>query len=96
MIKVCKVCGKEFIAKGAKKYCSKECALSVKYYKTKNQNKETLCWECKNACGKCSWSKNFVPVKGWEALPTKIKGSFESETVIDSFLVINCPEFIRG
>lgn len=29
--------------------------------------KQTLCWDCTNATGACSWSANFTPVKGWDA-----------------------------
>ena len=25
------------------------------------------CWYCTKACGRCSWSKNFTPIKGWVA-----------------------------
>lgn len=55
----------------------------------------TLCWECANAAilG-CSWSKNFTPVDGWDAVPTKIKA--ENSRYIDSYCVISCPEFVRG
>jgi hypothetical protein len=54
----------------------------------------TLCWSCENACKKCSWSKNFIPVPGWKAIPTKIFVSEHSATpYIDSFDVYECPEF---
>ena len=44
---------------------------------------ETLCWGCAKACGGgCSWSKDFVPVKGWDAKETR-KG----------YLVTSCPQF---
>lgn len=55
------------------------------------KEKNTLCWECDKACGKCSWSQNFTPVLGWEATPTKVyqtKGVYQ-----DSFLIHKCPEF---
>lgn len=51
----------------------------------------TLCWRCGNACAKCSWSKDFTPVEGWVAIPTKVKDSHEG--TIDSFLVLKCPQF---
>lgn len=52
------------------------------------QNKnETLCWYCEKACGNCSWSKNFTPVEGWKADPTKV------QETIDSFVVHECPKF---
>lgn len=42
---------------------------------------KTLCWTCRKAYGKCSWTEvdytkkgwpiRFEPVKGWNAIPTK-------------------------
>ena len=46
----------------------------------------TLCWYCGKSCrGGCSWSKEFKPVKDWEAI--KKDGSY---------CVILCPEFERN
>lgn len=50
----------------------------------------TLCWKCQNACGKCSWSARFEPVKGWKAKETIINNYYRS---IKSYEVINCPDF---
>lgn len=36
-------------------------------------NKPTLCWSCAKACKKCSWSRNFEPVEGWEAEKTTLQ-----------------------
>lgn len=46
------------------------------------QEHDTLCWGCEKASGRCSWSKKFVPVEGWKAIPTT-----------KSFDVYECPEF---
>lgn len=60
---------------------------------------DTLCWGCEKACGRCSWSKNFVPVPGWKAIPTKIfqytrgQGGNHYRYHTDSFDVYECPEF---
>lgn len=58
-----------------------------------------LCWDCNKACGGCSWSRDFTPVHGWKAEPTKII-SYTSSGVgkkrrfyVDSFAVYECPEF---
>lgn len=51
---------------------------------------DTLCWKCKNACGNCSWSKFGVPMKGWVAKETKIKGYLGK---IKSYIVYDCPEY---
>lgn len=50
---------------------------------------ETKCWSCKNACGNCSWSKEFKPVDGWIATKTFLINENE-----DSFIVHKCPEYI--
>ena len=47
--------------------------------------KDTICWDCANACGKCNWTKDFTPVEGWEFIPGKN----------DSKIVTYCPEFVR-
>lgn len=53
-----------------------------------------LCWDCEKACGRCSWSKNFTPVPGWKAIPTKIQADNHSKyTHVDSFDIYECPEF---
>ena len=48
----------------------------------------TLCWKCGNACGGCRWSRDFEPVPGWVAVPTRI-GHYG----LESFLVMRCPQF---
>lgn len=32
---------------------------------------ESICWNCVNACGKCSWSSELKPVDKWKATKTK-------------------------
>lgn len=55
----------------------------------------TLCWTCAKCGGLCSWSKNFTPVEGWTAIPTKIQASqyMHKNNTIDSYDVYECPEF---
>ena len=59
------------------------------------QSKATLCWRCANACGKCSWSANFQPVKGWRARKTIIKADKYEQwhKEISSYIVYDCPLF---
>lgn len=52
----------------------------------------TLCWYCNKACGGCSWSQAFKPVKGWKATKAKIKQGLNDYA--DSYHVIECPEFV--
>lgn len=54
------------------------------------ENNDTLCWYCNKTCGRCSWTKSFIPVKGWEAEQTFIK---TQNTFDSSYLVKSCPEF---
>ena len=49
------------------------------------------CWTCKNACGGCSWSREFIPVDGWTAEETHIKSNVGYE---ESYKIIKCPEYI--
>lgn len=95
MTKICPVCKKKFEGKGAKKYCSLVCSSSIVYYSRKGVRNETLCWRCKNACGNCSWSAFFHPVKGWNAKKTKIKVSSEQLHETESYIVKSCPQFIK-
>lgn len=88
--KICSVCGKVITKSKRTKYCSKVCANKANQACLEEQRKKrqkrrilSLCWDCQNACGGCSWSRCFEPVAGWEAKPSE-----------DSFFVINCPQFI--
>ncbi len=55
----------------------------------------TLCWDCRKACGGCSWSSypDYEPVAGWTAIGTKIR--MNSNVYAQSYIVIACPEFDR-
>jgi hypothetical protein len=55
--------------------------------------RETLCWECARATGGCSWSREFIPVKGWKAKKTKIKDE-RYYRYYSSYLVLKCPLFV--
>lgn len=54
--------------------------------------KEQLCWSCKKATGRCSWSRNFTPVEGWDADAVRLNVSKKYENV-GSFFVKGCPEY---
>lgn len=90
VVKNCAYCGKKFYSRGGD-YCSKQCR-SAKRKEREDENGQ-LCWNCKNACGGCSWSKCFKPVEGWGATPTTID---DNEGNIRSYRVHSCPEFIWG
>ena len=50
----------------------------------------SLCGNCKNCFGGCSWAESFEPVEGWRGERTIIQ-HFNAET--PSFLVRDCPRF---
>lgn len=58
------------------------------------------CWTCANALGGCSWTSidkktnkvRFEPVPGWDAEPTS--RSINGETIMESFAIHNCPEYV--
>ena len=60
-------------------------------------NTPTLCWECKNATGGCSWSADLKPVNRWCAIKTRLKMHNKSGENVNqtSYIVVNCPEFKR-
>ena len=49
-----------------------------------NGSIESMCCYCGNACNRgCSWSDDFTPVNGWEAVENK-----------NGYFVVDCPEYI--
>ena len=66
----------------------------------KFKKKEQLCWECKNACGGCDWSRKLLPVKGGEAEETTVGMTVYEEgrkiyKQVKSFKIKSCPKFIK-
>lgn len=57
--------------------------------KAVEEGRLSRCWLCANFNKDCSWSRDFIPVTGWEAEEHKKDG-------ITTYKVINCPEFRRG
>ena len=55
----------------------------------------TLCWDCANYCGGCSWSDHWMhkPVEGWTAIRNDIRT--KAGDVVESYIVMGCPEFVR-
>ena len=86
-VRICAYCGKEFVTKSSRKYCSRECSVMAQLLNAK----DTICWNCKKATGGCSWSDKLIPVDGWEAIPTRVKMVLDK--VVDSYKVIGCPLF---
>lgn len=59
----------------------------------------SICGECQRPIGTCSWNREFKPVPGWTATPTRIlmyttmKGTSQPGYV-DSYNVTDCPLYI--
>ena len=88
--KVCKFCGEKYWSKSKTKvYCSCDCVKNAA--KERRQEREQPCCSCKKACGGCSWSKNFQPVVGWDAVPTVVE---DIEGDMHSYKISRCPEYI--
>lgn len=67
--------------------------------RSKYSHNGTICWNCKNACGGCSWSKEFKPVEGWDATYSPVmyaRGYDYKREFKESYVVHECPEFERG
>lgn len=69
----------------------------MKYYRRKaipeiDYTKEDFqpCWTCENCYSDCSWSRDFIPVKGWTAEKTFIPSNGE---YAESYKIISCPEY---
>lgn len=54
---------------------------------------QTLCWDCRKACGGCPWADEFRPVRGWDAEETILRLGNGTET--QSYRVSKCPLFVR-
>jgi transcriptional regulator NrdR family protein len=89
-LKRCKKCKHEFTT-----YEFKEEYVEDLLYErgVKNHyNAHSLCWDCSRATGFCPWSRDFEPVKGWEAEETILKTFNGTEK---SYEVHKCPLFER-
>lgn len=63
--------------------------------RSRNAKKDQLCWTCKRAVPNrgCEWADKLKPVKGWYAIPTKIRMCEGKYT--DSYKIISCPKYIN-
>ena len=55
-------------------------------------HKASKCWNCARTAANCVWIAFYKPVKGWDAQKIKLKTS--TKTVIDTYQVNQCPNFI--
>ena len=64
-----------------------------------------ICFDCKNACGGCSWTEfnpetkqtRFEPVPGWTAKPVVLNvGAAKGQVrLVETYHITNCPQFVR-
>lgn len=59
----------------------------------------SICGECQQKIGACSWSREFKPVPGWTATPTKVLmqsciSGRTKKSYADSYDVTDCPLYI--
>lgn len=70
------------------------------------QETGTLCWECAHAdkgnLSDCPWARDYIPVPGWSATETVLKGGSsrldrpDLQRKLQSYFVTECPLFRRG
>lgn len=63
--------------------------------KEKYESHSSLCMDCNMTCKGCSWASKQIPVDGWKAEPVKkeVKSFKGMKGLIDSFRVLECPNF---
>lgn len=84
-----------------KKNAEKAIAIAEAAIKKAKENSDkfhgTICWNCSNATGNCSWSKNFTPIDGWKAKKTILNLGYSDYSgkpkKAVSYIVKKCPEF---
>lgn len=54
---------------------------------------QSICWDCANATGNCSWSAALEPVEGWKVKKGKRIASDGIEYTAHT--VLACPQFVR-
>lgn len=65
--------------------------------------KTNICFDCKKACGGCSWSEidpktgkpRFEPIEGWKAKPNKLLGGISAgkRYYVSTYEISECPLF---
>ena len=54
------------------------------------KRKSSICLDCKNSVGFCSWSRHLIPIEGWNAEKRKVRSSVG---VAETYCVRECPHF---
>lgn len=56
--------------------------------------REQLCWSCAKCISGCSWSRDFIPVEGWDA-ELDYHRRIDAHTQI-TYKIYDCPEFAKA
>lgn len=68
----------------------------------RNRGGTNICFDCKKACGGCSWSEwdtaekrpRFEPIKGWKAIKVPyFAGAGRGAKIDSTYYITECPEF---
>ena len=64
-------------------------------YLVSAREKANIFFNCKKACGDCSWSEKFEPVPGWTAKKVMLKTgtSGKKPRWVETYYITACPEF---
>lgn len=95
-IKKCERCDKRFVAASPRqRFCAKECRTKNAKARTRQAytKSDQLCWNCVKCTGGCDWSGNFIPIKGWTAMPVH---KIDAGRKVNTYSITACPEFVRG
>ena len=63
--------------------------MKLNKIRDKAKKTEQLCWSCARACGRCSWSKYFIPIPNWQA-----SLSYNATDKTISYEITSCPEYV--
>lgn len=69
--------------------------MALEEYLVPAGTRTNICFDCQRACGGCSWSRNFEPVLGWEAKPSKLHSAGGRKREVWGYHITACPLFLR-
>ena len=80
--------------------------LREDYVPVQGSGKANICFDCKKACGDCSWSETdpntkkgrFEPVPGWTAEKTVLNVGMNgtNRNFVETYHITACPLFEQG
>lgn len=77
--------------------------MALSNYFVPNGKNTNICFDCRKACGDCSWSEidpetkkpRFEPVPGWTAKKTMVKSrTGKKSDWLETYHITACPEFV--